>query len=149
MDGARVIITEGVFENLKYETALTAARASDTVKVKIDGTSWNPVSVMGLKANKILSIIANENPINKTVALRVPCDISPGIYDLDILGAKYVGVYNPNPNTAWASFSGKLRVVEHNTATKRIRGYFNFTAKSFTGTGSSTLTDGYFSVTYQ
>ena len=149
LDNTMINITEGVFENLPFENSLPPANASDTFKVKIDGTAWKPASIVSVSSNGQIAIVANENPINKTVAVIMPSTVTVGTYTMDALAGQYIGGYNPNQSISYASTSGTLTILEHNTTTKRIRGNFNFVAAPFTGSGSANLTEGYFSVTYQ
>lgn len=63
-----------------------------------------------------------------------------------------MGLYNPDldPSHSKASFSGILTIVEHNTATKRIRGNFSFRGEELLNPGNfADLTNGNFSVKYQ
>ena len=149
MDGKQVIISEGVFENLPYTTTLPPASGTDTLSVKVDGTVWKPESIFGAVAQNSVAIVGNNLAGNRTVGLVMPLNITPGTYDLDFLGATYIGQYNPTASTYLASESGKLTILEHNTMTKRIRGNFNFIAKDLLGGASATLTEGYFSIKYQ
>jgi hypothetical protein len=149
MDSSTVMITDGSFTELSYATSLPPANATDTFRVKIAGTSWAPASITGVNSNGTLAIVANENPINRTVGLMLPPGITPGSYTFDILGGQYIGMYNPNTSTALGSSSGTLTIVEHNLSTKRIRGNFNFLAEPILGGAGVNLTEGYFSVTYQ
>jgi hypothetical protein len=149
MDSTTLTITEGVFENLSYTTTLPPASATDTFRVKINGTSWNPASLVGLVNFGSISVVANEASLNKTVGLTMPADITTGSYTFDFLGGQYIGAYNPNPTTTLASTSGTLTILEHNTSTKRIRGNFNFVAEPVLGGTGVNLTEGYFSVKYQ
>ncbi len=149
MDSSTVMITEGVFENLSYATTLPPASTTDTFRVKINGTSWTPASLVGVVNFGSISVVANELTLNKTVGLTMPSDITPGSYTLDFLGGQYIGLYNPSLNTTLASTSGTLTILEHNTSTKRIRGNFNFVAEPVLGGTAVNLTEGYFSVKYQ
>jgi hypothetical protein len=149
LDSSMIMITEGVFDKLKYETSLPPSNSADTLRVKIDGLAWKPASITSIVSNGVLAIVANENPLNRTVGLMLPPDITPGSYDLNALGGQYIGMYNPNTSTGWGSESGKVTIIEHNLSAKRIRGNFNFLAKPFVGAGAATLTEGYFSVKYQ
>jgi len=149
MDSTTVMITEGVFENLSYAITLPPASATDTFRVKIDGTSWTPGSIAGVNSFGSISVVANEITLSKTVGITMPSDITPGSYTFDALGGQYIGLYNPNTTTTLASSSGTLTIIEHNKTTKRIRGNFNFVAQPILGGAGSNLTEGYFSVKYQ
>ncbi len=83
----------------------------------------------------------------KTVTMTLPDSITPGTYSMN--GFEYYGIYLDGTNSL-GSVSGTLKILEHNTATKRIRGNFNFKAESPLNTNiASSLTEGYFSVEYK
>jgi Family of unknown function (DUF6252) len=148
IDSKQLVITEGVFEDLKYTTELPPTTGSD-LSVKIDGTAWAGKSVAGLAQSGTLTISATELDLSKTVGLSMPSDITPGTYDFSQFGP-YIGLYLKGTSVFLGATSGKLIISEHNTATKTIKGTFNFTAEEVTGgTAVSQLTEGVFSVKYQ
>jgi hypothetical protein len=157
-DGAQLNITEGVFNNISYETSLPPTPSTDTFKVKIAGSLWVPPVVLGAMTPPVppltsqLGITGTDATVTKSVGLLMPANITPGTYTLDLFGATYVGLYNPNldPNNSQASTSGTLTILSHNTSTKRIRGTFNFHAQALLNPLLNTqLTEGYFAITYQ
>jgi hypothetical protein len=153
MDSTMKTITEGSFTNLSYATSMPPSAATDTFRVKIDGVSWTPASVMGVAVPIMNQIAVNATSSNasKTVGLTFPSTITAGTYTLDILGFTYIGQYNPDtdPMHSKASVSGTLTILEHNTSTKRIRGNFNFRGEEIaTPANFSNITEGYFSVKY-
>ena len=61
----------------------------------------------------------------------------------------YFGLYMDG-TTSFGSESGTLKILEHNTTSKRIRGTFDFEAQEPTNASSTAkLTEGYFSIQYQ
>lgn len=153
MDGAGKTITAGSFTNLTYSTTLPPSSAKDTFRVKIDGTAWTPASITGVAVPLMNQIAVNATTSNasKTVGLVFPADITPGSYTLDLFGATYIGLYNPDtdPNHSKGSVSGTLQILEHNTATRRVRGNFNFRGEELLNPQNfANITEGYFSVTY-
>lgn len=154
MDNAQKTITEGSFTNLSYSTSLPPSSVSDTFRVKIDGVSFTPASVSGffVSLTNQISIVANNAAATKTVGVIFPSNIIPGSYTFDFFGGTYIGQYNPdtNPMHSTASVSGTLTILEHNTATKRVRANFNFRAEELLNSANAaTLTEGYLSVKYQ
>ncbi len=154
MDGTGRTVTEGSFTNLRYTTTMPPTAAADTFRVKIDGASWTPASVVGVSMPMMNQIAVNATSVNasKTVGLMFPNNIAPGSYTLDFFGATYIGQYNPDndPTHSKASVSGTLTILEHNTTTKRIRGSFHFRGEElFTPQNFATISEGYFSVKYQ
>jgi hypothetical protein len=149
IDSKQLVITEGVFENLKYTTELPPVTGTDAnFKVKIDGTGWTGKNVTGSVLMGNLMINATELDLSKTVGLSMPADISAGTHNLTQLGPN-IGLYISGTTTL-ASSSGTLTITEHNKTTKLIKGTFNFEAKDLMGgTTVSQLTEGSFSVKYQ
>lgn len=153
MDGAQKTITEGSFTNISYTTTMPPSSATDTFRVKIDGSAWTPASITGILVPMMNQIAVNATSADasKTVGLNFPSDIKPGSYALDFFGATYVGLYNPdtNPSHSKAAVSGTLTILEHNTASRRIRGVFAFKAEEMLNPqNSANITEGYFSVRY-
>jgi hypothetical protein len=142
-------ITEGSFTNLSYSTSLPPANSTDTFKVKIDGAAFTPAAISGISVMGNIMLSGTDATGVKGVSLTFPSTITPGAYTLDFLGLTYIGQYNIDMNTFLVAQSGTLTILEHNTATKRIRGTFSFSASELTGTKTAELTEGSFSVTYQ
>jgi hypothetical protein len=151
MDGLQRNFTEGSFTNISYATTLPPASSTDTFHVKIAGSLWTPPSVASISAAGVIAISGTDATASKTVGLTMPSNITPGIYALDFFGLTYLGQYNPDsdPTHSKISTAGTLTILEHNTATKRIRGTFQFHAEELLNPLNSVeLTEGYFSVTY-
>jgi len=82
----------------------------------------------------------------------MPLATTAGTYSLSFFGLTYIGLYNPSPTASMYSDSGSLIILENNTTTKRLRGNFNFVAKTMPGgpvLADVNITEGYFSVTYK
>ena len=144
-------ITEGSFTNLSYSTTLPPGNSSDTFRVKIGGTDFTPTLVMGIDIFGNLSISGSAASAYPTVGITVPSGTPPGTYQLEGMLGTYIGQYNISSTELLAASSGTLEILENNTTTKRIRANFSFTAEPLPGFGGSTttLTQGYFAVTYQ
>jgi hypothetical protein len=148
-DGTQKVITEGVFTNIAYTTtAIPPANSTDTFSVKVDGEDFPEYSILATSVFNMISISASDQDVSKTVGLSFPSDVTAGVYTFDPFGFEYIGQYNVGASFLIAN-SGTLTILEHNTATKRIRGTFEFPAEELSGTGSAELTEGYFSVIYQ
>ncbi|MFT3981930.1 MAG: DUF6252 family protein [Ferruginibacter sp.] len=146
-DSTEKIITEGVFTNITYATQPAAPSATDTFRVKIDGTPFTYNLLVGIKTFNMISVSASTNAA-PTVGITVPATVVPGSYPFDIM--EYIGQYNPNTTTFLGADTGRVTILEHNTTTRRIRGNFHFLANTvFTGAPPEhQLTEGYFSVIY-
>jgi hypothetical protein len=148
-DGKQKVITDGVFKNISYQTvAIPPANASDTFRVKVDGVQFPVYSVTGISVFVKINISASNQDISKTVGISVPSNVTVGTYTFSTFGPDYIGQYNVGTSYLSAS-SGTITIVEHNTTTKRIRGTFNMNAAEIMGTKTATLSEGYFSKTYQ
>ena len=143
-------ITEGVFNNIAYDPApVQPASSLDTFRVKIDGSDFPAYSIVGLNLFNTISITVNNQAGTKTIGLIMPSDVKPGTYNYSPSEMKFFGQYNSSSNSFLVANSGTITILEHNTATKRIKGNFNFEAKEITGVRKANLTAGYFSVTYK
>lgn len=147
-DGAQLTMTEGSFTNIVYATSQPVANATDTFRVKIDGVLWNPPTIFAVPAIGKMIISGTDATGTKSVSVQFPESTLPGNYTFDFFAQVYVGMYNADATTSKLADSGTLTILEYNTTTRRIRGNFNFVATPLITTGSSNLTEGYFSVKY-
>ncbi|MDF2190835.1 DUF6252 family protein [Paraflavitalea sp. CAU 1676] len=149
LDSKQIVLTEGVFENIPYETQLPPNNGPNAdFKVKIDGTSWTGKTVNGAMVQGNLMITASELDLSKTVGLYMPAGITAGTYSFQQLGP-VLGVYITG-TTNLGSQSGTLKITEHNTTTKIIKGTFDFKAVDILGgAASAQMTEGAFTVQYQ
>jgi hypothetical protein len=151
MDGKGKTITEGSFTNMKYTTTMPQASTTDTFRVKINGTSWTPHSIMGSNVAGQLIVSATDATAAKAVGLIMPADVTPGTYNLDFFGMTYIGQYNPDSDPAHskASMSGTLTVLENNKTTRRLRANFAFRGEELLNPNNfASITEGYLSVKY-
>lgn len=143
-------ITEGVFANIPYETTpLPPANATDSFRVKIDGTDFPVEFITAVSFYGKISVSGSDENVGKTVGITVPDNVTPGTYTLSIFGPDYIGQYNASSSIFMSASSGTVTILEHNTTSKRIRGSFNFSAKEIADTSTANITEGYFSVVYQ
>ena len=143
-------ITEGIFTNIPYDTVpVQATPSTDTFKVKVEGVDFPTYSVIGLNLMNTLSLTVNNQAGSKTIGLVMPSDVKAGTYKFSPAEMEFYGQYNVSASTYLVAYAGTLTILEHNTATKRVKGNFNFEAKELTGEEKANLTEGYFSVTYK
>ena len=157
-DGSKRTFTEGVFTNISYVTSLPPASSNDTFRVKIGGTLWVPPTIVASKTPALppqllpqITVTGTSADGSKSVGMFMPENITPGNYTFNLFGGIYVGLYNPDtdPSHSQGAMSGTLTILSHNTATRRIRGNFNFHAEALLNPLLFTeLTEGYFAVTY-
>jgi hypothetical protein len=148
MDSTQRIITSGVFTNISYATTLTPPSATDSFRVKIDGSNFSYNLLGGYLAFGKISVSASVGAA-PAVGITFPADIIPGRYQYDIVDI--IGQYNPSTTLFLAADTGHLVILENNPLTKRVRGTFNFLANgAFTHSPPNhQLTEGYLSVIYR
>jgi hypothetical protein len=150
MDSQQELITQGSFTEIPYVTTLPLAPLGDSFHVLIDGVEWVPPSITATTNLGELIVAGSERDASRVVALVMPLNVAPGLYQLNYLSGSFFGEYSPNPSTLLISDTGgTLFIVENNPISRRIRGNFQFQAKDLTGgTGAATLSEGYFSLVY-
>lgn len=149
LDNLKRTITEGVFTNISYSTITANPQAAtDTFRVKVAGTNFAYTTLFTFRSFGMISISASNPGGSPTVGITVPENATTGTRPFDIF--EYIGQYNQSSTVMLSADTGHITILEHNTTTKRIRGYFNFLAnQTFTHLPPNiTLTDGYFSVRY-
>jgi hypothetical protein len=118
------------------------------MKAKIDNVDYTAKFVAGFQTQGKILLTGAEADGTKTLGLQVPADIITGTYDFTLFG-DYIALYAPTPQNAMVSESGKLIILEHNTASKKIRGSFNFKGRNIQTAESIVVSNGFFSITYQ
>lgn len=149
LDNADVEITAGTFSNLKFTTSTTPINGN-SMAAKIDGQGWTANSVSGFLSQGKLNLVGTDATGTKTVAFFIPGNVTVGTYMLsDPISGTYGAQYNKDAQTFLVADSGSLKITEHNTSTKTIKGTFNFQASEFGGGGTSAnLTEGNFTIKY-
>ena len=150
-DLARKIISEGVFTNISYATQpLPPASSTDSFLVTINGAQFPVYSITGISAFGTINIAANDQSATHSVGITMPANITAGTYNFTPFALDYIGQYNIDSAYLMAD-SGTLRILENNTSTRRIWGYFSFSAAELPGAGTQVaeLSNGYFSIAYQ
>ncbi len=153
MDSLQHIISSGIFTNITYTTSNTAPSATDTFRVKVDGTPFAYNSLTGFATGAPLNqiaITALQGAVAPVVGLTIPSTVTTGNYTFEDVASTIMGLYNPSTTTSLMADSGNIQILEHNTVTKRIRGNFDFKATPLlTDSPKAVLTEGYFSIIYQ
>jgi hypothetical protein len=152
--GKTKILDNGVITNVKaVNNKSIVSVGSNTFSAKIDGGVWSPKQIFGTKSIGKIIITASDG--TKSIGLQFIETVKTGTYTMDF-GGDYVALYNPtnsttNPESYVASTAtSKLTISEHNTATRQIKGSFNFKGELFlsSSTKSYLITEGVFSVKY-
>jgi hypothetical protein len=150
VDGRQKVLSSGVFYRLPYVNTLPPSRNGDTMQAKIESTNWTAQSINAQALSGQLVITGSLLDGNNAIGLIMPSNVVPGTYSLDLAGLDYLGLYNPTPSVALASYSGTVTILSNNTVNQRIRGNFQFKATDPFGMGGSfqNITNGFFSVYY-
>lgn len=146
-------ITVGVYSDVKVvNNKSIVSTGSNTFSAKIDGVAFTPTQITGSSSSGQLIIGASNG--TKSIALSVLSTIAVGTYTMDFFGTSQ-GIYNPTLSATGTTYvasaaTSKLTITEHNTATKSIKGTFNFKGTELAGTGTTSflITEGAFSVKY-
>jgi hypothetical protein len=146
-------ITKGVFDLVPYVGGSGAnpppVTGSDTLQAVIDGTNFNAAQVEPAAMSGQLFIGGISSDQTKSLALVMPVDVTPGVYNLDFASGIYLGAYTPGPTEELVSQSnGTMTIISNDASTRRIKGTFSFKATSLTDATSANITQGYFSVNY-
>ena len=151
-DSAQHNITNGIFTNISYSTSNPPPSATDTFRVKVDGTPFTYSSLSGISTGAPLNqigITALQGSVAPVVGLTLASDITNGAYTFEGLLGTVKGMYNPSTTLSLVADSGNVQILEHNTVTKRLRGNFDFKATPLTSDSPKVaLTEGYFSIIY-
>lgn len=151
-DNKKKIFTEGIFTNLSYGTVMPPGSDRDTFRVKLNDVAWTSASLTVINSFGMINISSTDAGNTKNVGLSLSETITVGnSYTWGMFDN--IAVYNPTttiPATPYNGNGGNLTILEHNTTTHRIRGTFNFVAKTFPIPipPDINFTEGYFSVKY-
>ncbi|MBO9632189.1 MAG: hypothetical protein J7578_03660 [Chitinophagaceae bacterium] len=148
-DDKTLSITEGFFDNLPFTDGPPPTGTGNALSLKADGTDWTAPGVAATISGDDLLVVGSELNGNKQLSLTIPKDITPNTYVLDNTSF-YVAVYQVGGKIYEAGTGGTLVITEHNTATRTIKGTFQFTAedKGSPPGPNIAITSGSFSATY-
>jgi len=152
-DSLQHIISNGIFTNIPYTTSNPLPSATDTFRVKVDGTAFTYNSLTGIATGAPLdqiAITALQGTVAPVVGLTLPSSVTTGNYTFEDVASTIIALYNPSETMSLLADSGNIQILEHNTVTKRIRGNFDFKATPLlSDSPKAVLTEGYFSIIYQ
>ena len=115
----------------------------------MDGTAYNPTSVLANVLNGSLFIIGKKAGV-ENIAITIPASIPSGTYQFSTFGEYRVTyIADGTQNGTFSGDSGTLTIVSNNISTKKIKGTFNFLGKSLSTTDTHTISEGTFDVTYE
>ena len=158
LDTGRKTVVDGVFDNLSFGTPSgnpgsgtggtgSGNTAGNSLSVTVDSAVYTAKQVSGIIYTDKLIINAAENPGTRVVGFQLPLAITAGTYDLSSFG-DYLALYGASLTESYSSESGKLTIVEHDKAGKKIRGTFAFKGVNLLTQASKQLTGGSFTVKY-
>lgn len=153
-DNSTKSITSGIFSYVPYSegsgTVTPPPASKDTLIASVGGNPFSPFQITTEVSSGQL-VIAGITTDGTTMALLMPDNITAGSYSFDFATGSYIGIYNPPGVTVGlvTQNNGTLTIISHNTTTKRIIGTFSFIATPISSGTPVTITNGYFSITYQ
>jgi hypothetical protein len=153
VDNSAKVITAGVFSSIPYNgttgTALPGD-GKDTLQALVNGNQFVSAQIEASISMGQLLIAGISSDGISDLALIMPDNVLSGSYSMDYATGVYFGIYYPSQGTVLASNNnGTLTIISNNTTTKRIIGTFSFVGSPFTSGSTATITNGYFSLTYQ
>ena len=139
--------TNGSFTNVSFAGDI-ASPSSNTFFAKVDGVPFQPTSVNSSALSGSIFVTGKKAGV-ENITLTVPSTITPGTYQFSTFG-EYIGMYivDSTQNGTFNADSGSFTIISHDTATKKLKGTFNFIGKSLFSTDTHTITEGAFEVTY-
>lgn len=111
----------------------------DVFTARVNTVVYNPTIINGALNSGQLVIAGNT--ADRSIAIRVPENITPGTYDIT-MGGLYTASYTID-DVVTDAISGSLTIVTHNTTEQRITGAFVFNTPN-----GFMITDGEFAVLY-
>ncbi|MBT3801958.1 MAG: hypothetical protein HOG05_12465 [Bacteroidetes bacterium] len=141
-----VEVTNGVFTDIPFEGEVyNPSNTDNSITCKIDGQSWKPISVYAMESLGQIVVSATKSS-NSILGLSIVSSINVGSYTPSSFGDKRIQ-YVSNSETFMIE-NGSLVITEHNKTGKVIKGTFNGTAESVTGSATHSITDGSFLLKY-
>lgn len=149
-DGDSVLtITDGSFNKIVLQEENMQMPGDNYFTAKVDGNTMSVETATAVLSMGRL-VITGVNGAGEGVSLQLPSDITAGSYTFGSYGDTYSATYAPAATSIFSSDSGSFTITEHDTTTKWIEGTFSFEGSPYpSGTGSVTVTEGTFGVSYQ
>jgi Family of unknown function (DUF6252) len=150
-DNSQKSITSGVFNAVPYTgtTGGTGGVLKDTLDAVVGGVPFDGALVVSNITNGQLFVAGISADGNEDVALSMPQNVTPGVYNMDFASGMYFGVYNIGTSIQLLSqMNGTLTIVSNDTVNRRMSGTFSFIASPLTAGTPVTITGGYFSFSY-
>lgn len=133
-----IYVSKGTLYNVSYSGGdITDPTNAGTFSAKVDNNPFIPITITSRNTGN--TIITSGSTANATILISVPATVEPGDYTVPRGGfsAKYQAINGPETTA-----DGLIKITEHNTTDKTIKGTFSFI------TNRSEITEGQFSVTY-
>ncbi|MDC8001508.1 DUF6252 family protein [Aequorivita todarodis] len=133
-----IYVSKGTLHNVSYSGGdIIDPTNAGAFRAKVDGNLFLPITVTSRNTGN--TIITSGSTANATILISVTADVEPGEYTLPRGGfsAKFQGVNGPETTA-----EGLVKILEHDTTAKTIKGTFSFI------TNRTEITEGQFDVTY-
>lgn len=140
--------TNGSFTNISFAGDIVGP-SNNNLFAKLDGVAFEPTAVTANKLTDKIFIVGKKAGI-ENISLVIPENTTVGSYTFETFG-EYTGMYilDTTENGTFNAASGNLTIITHDTATKKLKGTFNFVGESLFNTTTHTISEGTFEVTYQ
>ncbi len=133
-----IFVSKGALHNVSYTGGgIDDPTNAGLFKAKVNGNPFQPFIVSSRNTGN--TIVTSGSTSNATIVISVKPDVEPGEYTLPRggFGAKYQDTEGPETTD-----EGVIKILEHNTTEKTIKGTFSFI------TNKSEITEGEFDVAY-
>ena len=133
-----IYVSKGFLHNISYTGGeIPDPTNAGTFSATVNGNPFSPILVSSRDTGN--TIITSGVGVNSTIVISVPSTVETGTYTIPRGGftAKYQDATGPE-----TTGDGVIKIIEHNTSEKTIKGTFSFT------TNRSEITEGAFNVTY-
>ncbi|RTY86456.1 DUF6252 family protein [Flavobacterium sp. GT3R68] len=139
--------TNGSFTNLPY-TGDTTAPTGNVFTAKLDGATYTPTNITGMKMSGMISLVGRRGNI-ENIGLSMPDNAVAGaVYPFTAFSSDARGQYIDSASGIYGG-DGTMTIISHDVANKRIKGTFSFTASTvLPPTTTHAITEGTFDVTY-
>jgi hypothetical protein len=148
-DSSKADFTEGIFENIKFTSQVIPplpTNPGDTLTAIVDGNAFTATAITAVAAGSNITV-GGIAAGGRSIALIMPSNITAGSYTIGGTGGTITGTYTSG-TTLSMSLTGGLTVIQHDSATKRLKANFNFTAVDVMSSATTTITQGYLSVVH-
>ena len=133
-----IYVSKGFLYHVPYDGGSINIPGADNFTAKVDGNLFNPMGISATSTGN--SIVILGTTAEASIVITVPVAVEAGTYTLprNRYSAQYQDANGPQTTSG-----GEIKIIEHNSQLKTIKGNFSFI------TDLSEITEGEFEVSYQ